>query len=275
MYQEPEIRQTFTNIENKSNDGYFNYNGQSAKSKLISIVIPAFQEEKIIGQLKQIYTAEIKKKFHFEVILSDGGSNDKTVEFASSFADKIVIHKGQHRQTISEGRNKGAEVATGDVLVFINADTYPQDVNIFFTYIRQWAESKNSSFDAIACYVLGFPNEMTKSDRLFYTIHNAYVSFLNKIHLGMGRGECQIVKKELFQKVNGYNPSIVAGEDFDLFRRLSKFTKIKFEPKLVVLESPRRFRKYGYFKTIWFWILNSISIIILGKSYSKEWEAIR
>jgi glycosyltransferase involved in cell wall biosynthesis len=264
-----------TNIDSSA---FFNrsaINDSHPSKRLISVIIPSFQEEKIITSLESVYTSELKSKYNFEVILSDGGSTDKTVALARNFADKITVHTSVNRQTISEGRNKGAEIAEGEVLVFINADTYPKDIDKFFTYITNWAKNPKTTFHAIACEVHGFPEEITKSDELFYSLHNKYVNFLNKINLGMGRGECQIVHRDYFKKVNGYNPLIVAGEDFDLFRRLSKITKIKFEPELVVLESPRRFRKYGYLKTIWFWTLNSIAIIFLGKSYSKEWEAIR
>lgn len=252
-----------------------NVNDSEKPQKLISVIIPTYQEEKIISGLSSVYTNELKFKYNFEVILSDGGSSDRTVELAKIFADKITVHNSSRRQTISEGRNKGAEQAVGKILVFINADTYPENINQFFQYITDWSNSHVQKYHAIACEVNGFPDEVNNGDKFFYAFHNRYVHFLNKIHMGMGRGECQIVYKNYFQQVNGYNPSIVAGEDFDLFRRLSKITKIKYEPKLVVLESPRRFRKYGYLKTLWFWTLNSLSIMLSGRSYSKEWEAIR
>jgi len=275
VYHEPNIQQIKETADTSLTSILDLKTSEITRIPLISIIIPTLQEEKIIGNLRNYYTKENKAKYNFEVIVSDGGSTDKTVEIAKTFADKVVIHKANYRQTISEGRNKGAEVSSGNILVFINADTYPENIDIFFNYILNWATKKECKYQAIACYVLGFPDEMTTGDKLFYTVHNAYVSLLNKIKLGMGRGECQIVKKDYFKLVNGYNPLIVAGEDFDLFRRLSKHTQIKFEPKLIVLESPRRFRKYGYLKTIWFWMVNSISIILFGKSYSKEWEAIR
>lgn len=250
-------------------------NGISKKSKLISIIIPTYQEEKILSSLKSIYTKEIKSEFNCEVIVSDGGSTDNTVAIAKEFADKIVEHKANYRQTIAEGRNRGAEVAEGNILIFINADTYPADLRKFISSVNEWSQECMDTFGAIACYVSGFPDEINLKDKLFYFLHNSFVKILNVVKLGMGRGECQIIRRDLFYKENGYNPNIVAGEDFDLFRRISKHTKILMNSNFLVFESPRRFRKYGYLKTIWFWLINALSIMFAGKSYSKEWEAIR
>lgn len=250
-------------------------NGIAKKTTLISIIIPTYQEEKILSSLKSIYTKEIKSKYNCEIIVSDGGSTDDTIKIAKEFADKIVEHKSEKRQTIAEGRNKGAEVAEGNILIFINADTYPASFADFMQAVHEWSVESNNNYGAIACYVSGFPHEINTKDKIFYFLHNSFVKTLNIIKLGMGRGECQIVRKDLFYKVNGYNPNIVAGEDFDLFRRISKHTKILMNSKFLVYESPRRFRKYGYLKTIWFWLINALSIMFAGKSYSKEWEAIR
>jgi predicted glycosyltransferase involved in capsule biosynthesis len=98
---------------------------------------------------------------------------------------------------------------------------------------------------------------------------------LNFIGMGMGRGECQIVLAEYFKKVGGYNSALTAGEDFDLFRRLAKIGKIKFAKDILVYESPRRFRKYGYLRILMSWLLNSISVMFYNRSVSKDWEAVR
>lgn len=244
-------------------------------STLLSVIIPTYQEEKILPLLKSVYTKEIKDKYNFEVIISDGGSTDRTIEIAKEFADKIVVHKEKRRQTIAEGRNKGKEVAQGDVFIFINADTIPKDIEIFFNYIRKWADNPTSPYQALCCWVYSLPEERKLRDFFFYTFHNNYFRFLNFLGIGMGRGECQIIKKDLFEIIGGYNPELVAGEDYDIFKRIAKIAKIKFERKIVVLESPRRFRKYGYLKTILFWVMNSLSVDFRGKSASKEWEVIR
>ena len=240
----------------------------------MSLVIPVLHEEKMLERSLKLYTKELKQKYGFELIVSDGGSKDGTVAIAKKYADKVIEHKGDYRQTIAEGRNNGAEIASADILVFINGDSLPADHKQFFETIKDFAENKKN-IDALACLVTAFPEETLFKDKVFYTIHNAYVHFLNIIGLGMGRGECQVIRRSVFEKLGGYNCKIVAGEDFDLYRRIAKQGKIKFAKDLHVYESPRRFRKYGYIKTISFWLLNSVYVMLFNRSASKEWETIR
>jgi glycosyltransferase involved in cell wall biosynthesis len=243
----------------------------------ISLIIPVYQEEKILEQTLSKYSEELRKKYSFEVIISDGGSSDKTVEIAKKHSRNIIIHNENRKQTISEGRNKGAELAKGDVLVFINGDTYPADLDKFFGFIYDWANGKSdfNECHGLTCWVSVEPSEIKLKDRMFYAIHNRYIKMLNLIGLGMGRGECQIVRKEYFNQIGGYDEKLAAGEDFDLFKRLAKISKIGFISDLVVYESPRRFRKYGYFKVIMSWLYNSISVMMYGKSSSDDWEPVR
>jgi len=243
----------------------------------ISVVIPTFQEEKIISNCLKFFNNKIKSKYFLEIIVSDGGSTDNTVEISRPLCDKIAIHSNANKQTIAEGRNKGAELAEADYIVFINSDTYPADLDYFFSTILQWTnnEGKYKDADALACYVEAFPDDIIWKDRIFYPLQNMFFILLNSLGMGMGRGECQIVKKSIFDKIGGYNPMLAAGEDVDLFRRISKNYKVIFAKDLVVYESPRRFRREGYLKTLLRWSLNDIYVRFYKKSYSKEWKAIR
>ncbi|MFP4369075.1 MAG: glycosyltransferase [Candidatus Kapaibacterium sp.] len=244
---------------------------------VISVIIPVYREEKLIEWHLKHFTKELKKKYDFELIVSDGGSNDRTVEMADKYADKIVVHQEERRQTISEGRNRGAEIASGDILVFLNADSIPADLDKFFEMITLWSAYRGaySDSDALACPVTAFPDEIILKDKIFYTLHNGYVRLLNKLGMGMGRGECQIVRRDVFKRVNGYNQHIVAGEDFDLYRRIAAIGEVSFAKEIHIYESPRRFRKYGYIRTVFYWTLNSLSVWFFGKSVSQEWEAVR
>ena len=244
---------------------------------VLSMIIPVYQEEKILEKHLKLFTEDIRNKYNFEIIVSDGGSTDETIDIAKNYADLIVTHIKSDRQTIAAGRNRGAELASSDTLIFLNADSFPVDIDEFFGVIIEFSKGIGiyKKYDALACLVSGFPEEVILKDKIFYAIHNKYVEILNLLGIGMGRGECQVVRKSVFEKAGKYNDAIVAGEDFDLYNRISKISKIKFEKKLHVCESPRRFRKYGYLKTIYFWLLNSITVMIWGKSLSKEWEAVR
>jgi len=93
--------------------------------------------------------------------------------------------------------------------------------------------------------------------------------------MGMGRGECHIVKRSLFEMVKGYNETLAAGEDFDLYRRIKRFGKIKYLNDIIIYESPRRYRKYGYAKVFMDWSKNAISVVMKNRSVSDVWDAVR
>lgn len=62
----------------------------------------------------------------FEIILVDNASDDATPEFAAAYLDRIVYRRLEVNRAITGGYNAGAEIATGEIVVFINADTKPQ-----------------------------------------------------------------------------------------------------------------------------------------------------
>lgn len=263
-------------LEEESISDFSNNNYSQNPEIKISVIIPVYFEEKILESVISYFTPEFINQYNLEVIVSDGGSTDNTVEIAKKYTDKVVIHKESRRQTISEGRNKGADLAQGKILVFINGDTIPADPHKFFTFINNWADGNIfKNIEALACRVSMNPVELTIKDKIFYSLHNKYVKLLNVTGFGMARGECQLMTKNIFTKVHGYNPFIAAGEDFELYNRIAKITKIKYYDDLVVYESPRRFRKYGYLRVLSSWIINALTVIFFGKSMSKDWEAVR
>ncbi|MCF8267496.1 MAG: glycosyltransferase [Ignavibacteriales bacterium] len=236
-----------------------------------SIIIPTLNEEKLLpGLLESINSPELRKLYSYEIIISDGGSTDGTIEKALIHADKITVHNQEQPQNIAAGRNKGAEGAIGDILVFLNADVRLDDPEISMQEIMVFKKEKN--YDAATCYVKIFPEERIFSDKIFLGFYNYYFHLLNIIGVGMGRGEYQIIRKSVFERVRGYNESLPAGEDFDLFKRIRKHGKIKNLKATMVYEAPRRFRKYGHLKILLTWFVNSASVIFFKKSFSDKWE---
>ncbi|HOJ17415.1 MAG: glycosyltransferase [Ignavibacteriales bacterium] len=238
-----------------------------------SIIIPTLNEEKLLPNiLNQLTEANLKEKFGYEIIISDGGSTDKTFQIASKYADKIVYNEGNFR-TIAIGRNEGARVAKGSILIFINGDILFEDPLRFFSFVHE--KFVPSEFSAMTCRVKVFPEEETQGDKIFHGFYNNYFKCLNKLGMGMGRGECQVIRKEVFEKVGGNLEHLTAGEDFDLYRRIKKTGKILFVDEICVYESPRRYRKLGYFNVTLSWLKNSVSVVLKKKSLSREWEQVR
>ncbi len=239
-----------------------------------SLIIPTLNEAKLLPELlNQLNEKQLRQSYDFEIIVSDGGSNDGTEQIALEHADKFIAHTKDTRQNISQGRNAGAEFAEGEWLIFMNGDVLVSDAKKFFPKLDKYSETDKYSGITLAVKVK--PEEEILSDKIFLSFYNYYFHFLNLVGMGMGRGECMVISKKLFNDIGRFDEKLFAGEDFDLFTRVRRTGKIKFIHDPRIYESPRRFRKKGHFKILLTWLANSISVYINKKSISKEWEEVR
>ncbi|MGC8776180.1 MAG: glycosyltransferase [Minisyncoccia bacterium] len=238
---------------------------------MISIIIPTLNEEKIIEKTLS-FLASLPKN-EFEIIVSDGGSKDKTVELAQKYADQVVVLKNEH--TIAAGRNFGAKQARGDFFVFLDADVFIYNAYEFFK--KTLAEfEKNKKLVALTVKLKILPENETLADAFFHFLINFIHWFgCNILNLGNASGEFQMIKKEAFFKVGGYNEKLVVAEDNDLFFRLSKIGKVKTVWSLTVYHTGRRIHQEGWFKILYLWLKNFFSVIFFKKSSSKKWEEVR
>ena len=81
----------------------------------VSIIIPTFNEESCLRHTLE----HIRQLSPYEMIISDGGSNDKTMEIAAKFTEKLV--NGPIGRAVQ--MNAGAKIATGDIFLFLHADS--------------------------------------------------------------------------------------------------------------------------------------------------------
>lgn len=239
----------------------------------ISLIIPTLQEGKLLTRVLDQFTPDLRQRYQLEIIVSDGGSTDGTLEIARLKADTLVEKISNQHQNISKGRNIGAKSARGDILIFINGDTIIGEIDRFFTVMLDLMQDEKTA--GATCSVLVYDNEERLSDKVYHEFYNLYFAILNWVGLGMGRGECQVVRRDVFFDSGGYNELIAAGEDFEFFVRLRRKGKIAFVRSLVVRESPRRYRRYGYVKITLLWFLNAIGVLFFGRSVVKKWEPVR
>jgi glycosyltransferase involved in cell wall biosynthesis len=90
------------------------------ETPLVSAIIPVFNYERYLGEAIESVLGQTYS--HFEVIVVDDGSTDKSAEVARSFAGRGVRYCQQANAGIGPARNKGVELARGDFLAFLDAD---------------------------------------------------------------------------------------------------------------------------------------------------------
>lgn len=240
---------------------------------MISLIIPTLNEAESIGKILAQLTDDIKQRYRVELIISDGGSTDNTVDLAISLGAKVVKPQPGVKQNIAIGRNAGASVAKGESLIFLDADTYPKSWDKLFLSIQKIFEDNKVVAATVSVEVN--PDERKWRDIIWQNLFNLVFFSENILGIAMGRGNCQIVRADAFNKVGGYNINLAAAEDYDLYRRLGKIGKIKILWHIIVYESPRRFRHYGYAKVVWLWTLNGLNVFFRQRAWSKKWQRIK
>lgn len=239
----------------------------------ISVIIPTLNEEKLLERMLCQFTPALLERYHLELVVSDGGSTDRTLEIARRYAHAVLTNGEGVKQTISVGRNIGARHGTGEILIFLNADTLVKDPELFFATICR--EIGSTGLAALTCSVEVYPDERRWMDGVFHGFYNWFFYMMNRVGMGMGRGECHIMTREVFDRVDGYADRIAAGEDYDMFRRLVRVGRVRFLRELVVYESPRRYRRYGYLFVTLSWFFNFLAVFFLRRSILSEWKPIR
>ena len=239
---------------------------------MISIVIPTRNEEKII----ETTLSGLKKlTLPHEIIIIDGKSTDKTIEIAKKYADKIVDQNQSKPKTIAEGRNEGAAVASGDYIVFFDADCSIVDPNDFFQKALAYFETHPKTV-ALAARLKVLPEMSTLMDKIvFASVNVTYAFFNNILHIGAASTEFMMVKKEAFHKVGGFKATLIAAEDINFFYAISRIGHTHLLRSLIVFHTGRRAHKVGWPKLLWEWFTNTISLIFFKKAASKEWTVIR
>ena len=218
-----------------------------------SIIIPTLNEEYFLKQnLKRLKS--IGKDL--EIIVSDGGSKDNTLDIAKRFNCLIVNSiAGRGIQL-----NAGASVATGDILIFLHADTF-LPVNSFELIEKTFSDDTNK----IARFKLGFDFESKLLE--FYKKFTNYDSQFTRFG-----DSAIIVRKEFFFEMNGFSERETF-EDVDFFKKASKKTKIILLNEFVS-SSARRFISDGVIKRQFYNILLFIAYLfgvnqkLLSKMYS-------
>lgn len=201
----------------------------------ISIVIPAYNEEKFLSKCLDALTNQTYPKVRYQIIVVDNNSTDNTAAIAKKFGAKVIEEKQQgHVYTI----NTGLQNATGDIYAMTDADSIPA---------RNWLTNIARLFEnpkvvgATGTVNLDFDSEIFN-----LTLKHAYYlvwqsnSFLHKPLLV---GPNMAIRSSVFrQKLKQVDTRYRINGDVELGMRLRKHGKVIFSKDLSVISSSRRFK---------------------------------
>nr|WP_320160708.1 glycosyltransferase [uncultured Methanoregula sp.] len=212
---------------------------------MISVIIPTFNEEENIAQCLVSLCHQTVPRADYEIIVVDGGSKDATCEIARKYADKVFT---QTSKKVGGARNDGVKEAKGDIIATTDADCIlPPD------WIKRIGEDfKNPS--VVQLYGPVYPIEEGIGNQFSLFLANTFsrIGYYSRtFYYTLG---CNTAfRKDAFEKAGMYR-CIDAGDDLEIAMRLKDLGKIRFDGKLKVGFSMRRYQKFGTFQSLYEWI---------------------
>jgi len=229
-----------------------------------SIIVPAYNEEKIIEQTLSCLKKLDYPKNKYEVIVVENGSNDATCEKSKKYeSDNFKIYSSKEKG-VSRARNFGVSVCSKetDWCVIMDTDIFLKEN--FLNELNSYLD-KNNNVDYGTTTLT--PDVQTLKSRFWFWYRNYTDRFMKTLHV------IHIVKAEIARKEK-YDEKLAATEDLRYGRGLSRQGKKYFFMETdSVITSARRFEQKGYLKMFFI----NIYYGLLPKSILKKmgWETIR
>lgn len=209
------------------------------KKNLISVVIPAYNEEAFIARTLQAVHAQDYKPY--EVIVVDNASTDDTSRIASDYADVY----GLEQRGVSRARNFGAKKSRGDVLFFLDADSVLGE-----GVLEQTNNLINLGLVG-GSFVSGIIDPGLK-DRIFGRAFSIMCYYKRIFSM------CAFCRRDIFMHMNSehniYNENVAYLEDDDFSSVLKQHGLTIVSRSARVRTSNRRLEKNGYLKSFAQWI---------------------
>jgi glycosyltransferase involved in cell wall biosynthesis len=200
----------------------------------LSIVVPTLNE----GRYLPILLDSIKSQTYkdYEVIVSDAGSKDGTIATATKYGCRIIIDK---KKGPGYGRNRGAELANGKYILFLDSDVFLPSRRFLERFMRI-VERRRIRLGS--CLIEPYPARLI--DRFITPITNTLI-FAGSGIAPFAMGFFIFVSSAVHKKIGGFDETILVGEDQNYVRRAAKYAKFKAVSSMKICYSTRRLEKEG------------------------------
>ena len=193
--------------------------------KEVSIIIPAYNAEKYIKECIESILCQTYE--NIQIIIVNDGSTDSTVKICESFNDKRLNIINQANKGVSSARNAGKREATGDYIIFVDADDTLNE-NMIETLVYT-LECNNADISICGYKKIfsnnNFINEKIENEEKIYDNDKAIYSFLEGKYFGIGLWD-KLIKREIVEKVDFEDGRKINEDKFYLFNVLLYAKKV-------------------------------------------------
>lgn len=193
--------------------------------KEVSIIIPAYNAEKYIKECIESILSQTYE--NIQIIIVNDGSTDSTLKICESFNDKRLNIINQANKGVSSARNAGKSEATGDYIIFVDADdTLNKNMIETLVYTLEF----NNADISICGYKKifsnnNFINEKIENEEKIYDNDEAIYAFLEGKYFGIGLWD-KLIKREIVEKVDFEDGRKINEDKFYLFNVLLHAKKV-------------------------------------------------
>ncbi|MDD4938646.1 MAG: glycosyltransferase [Candidatus Omnitrophica bacterium] len=203
----------------------------------VSVIIPAYNSEKTIGQLIQSLLGQTYPKERFEIIIVDNNSRDNTYKIAGTFPVKVI--QENKAQSSYAARNRGIEQACGELFAFIDADC---------TASGNWLEEGVRKLHAENADLVGgrvgfvFTKKRTASEMYDAITHfNMEKSVKTRQTTGSGN---LFVRAPVFKKIGLFREDVRSGGDMQFtYKAVNCGYKLVYSQEALILHPARTFKE--------------------------------
>jgi len=227
-----------------------------------SVIIPAFNEEKTISQTLESVLRQNFPRRQYEIIVVNNNSTDKTAAIVKKFPAVKLIH--EPKQGYVYALKRGAKEASGEILVFTDADTIvPPD----------WLSQYQKAYQDPRVVVVGGAANFQPKFGLIFLVQ-AFLNlfgFLTKVASGFNFS----FRRHTYEKIGGVNPQINFHADTDLILRAKKEGKAVFLLKNRVITSSRHYRGLKGIGYVVKGIINALWLFLFKKTLFWHFGEVR
>jgi glycosyltransferase involved in cell wall biosynthesis len=195
---------------------------------LVSVIIPTYKRAALVREAIASVLAQDYPRL--EVIVVDDGSEDQTPAVVQAFGAAVTFIQQAHAG-VSAARNHGVATAQGDLIAFLDSDDLWQPGKV----AAQVALFQQPQVQACYTDETWIRRGVRVNPRRIHQKHTGWI-FLQSLPLCIISPSSIMLRRELWERLGGFDERLPACEDYDLWLRLTAMVPVSFIPRPLIVK---------------------------------------